>query len=95
MSKAACQTHSLLLSEDELASLCGSELVPDWIVVYPEGSQPLIIFTSDPTRYAWLPDNASKDYSIARGAGQKYLISSPGLGYVKYVLGLQDVNFCW
>lgn len=61
-------------------------------MVYPEGSAPLLILTSDPSKNAWLPENASRDYTVARGAGNKYLITSPGLGFVKYVPGLQAEN---
>jgi hypothetical protein len=62
-----------------------SDTGPEWIVAYPGGGKPLLVKVADPTKCAWLPENEHKDYMIYCGPGEKYVVSSPGCGFSKYV----------
>lgn len=44
-----------------------------------------MVKVADPTKCAWLPENEHKDYMIYCGPGEKYVVSSPGCGFSKYV----------
>ena len=72
--------------------------LPEYVLAYPEGSQPLLVSTTNPKETAWLPENSDMDYCVVTNPTTKKInVSSPALGYSTYVPGRVDklVLFFW
>ena len=67
-----------------------------WIIAYPHASDPILIKVDDPTVTAWLPANPELDYAISKNKKSgKWMVSSPGLGFSKYVPRPVDHFVCF
>lgn len=68
-------------------SRCPSEsLAPEYLVAYPQRAAPILIYVEDPSKTIWLPDNNEQDYQLTKNKkNSKWMLSSPALGYSKYV----------
>lgn len=81
-------TRPNLHQEPRPHSRCAAEDRPPqpYLVAYPPNTAPLLIDVENPVQCAYLPENDDQDYQLSvNKKNEKWIVSSPGLGFSKYV----------